>query len=166
MKILLLLLMIPVLADSQTIHVKDKEIYYEGKEHLGATPVDLVMMLPRLIDGLTSHYRVEEQAGDSVKLSARIRLNTPHHLIRYVNYNFRLKLLQSGYEYVIDSVFLTEQERGENVDTVSSKKLIENMEETGEIVGVTEKILNEIDMRFQKLVAVLRSEMKKNQPSR
>jgi hypothetical protein len=36
------------------------------------------------------------------------------------------------------------------------------MGETGAVVGETEKILNETDMRFEKLIAVLRSEMKKS----
>jgi hypothetical protein len=166
MKILLLILIVPVFAASQTIHVKDKEIYYEGKEHPERPPADLTIALPRLMDRLSSDYRIEEHAGDSINMSARMRLSTPYHLLRYVNYKLKLKRLPNGYEYVIDSVFLTDQERGEKVDTLSSEKLLENMEETGEIVGVTEKILNEIDMRFQKLIAMLRSEMKKSQPSR
>jgi hypothetical protein len=166
MKILLLILIVPVFAASQTIHVKDKEIYYEGKEHLDRPPADLTIALPRLMGRLSSDYSIEEHAGDSINTSARILLSTPYHLVRYVNYKLKLKRLSDGYEYVIDSVFLTDQERGEKVDTLSSEKLLENMEETGDIVGVTEKILNEIDMRFQELIAMLRSEMKKSQPSR
>jgi hypothetical protein len=135
MKTLLLLLILPVLAVGQTVHVKDKEIVYEGKVNLGGPPRDLTMTLTRVLAGEKEGYRVEDQDGDSIKAKAKMRLATPHHLIRYVNYNFKLRTLPNGYEYVIDSVFLTNQERGEKADTLSSKKLLDNMEDTGDIVG-------------------------------
>ncbi len=99
---------------------------------------------------------------DSLELHGRMRLNTPYPLVRYVNYRFRLTPLDNGYKYVIDSVFYTEQERGRPIDIVPGEEMVERMGETGAIVGDTEKILNETDMRFQKLIAVLRAEMKKS----
>jgi len=59
-------------------------------------------------------------------------------------------------------VSFTEQKRGEKPSTKSSKEVVDNMGEQGAIVGETEKLLNEVDMRFQKLLALLRSGIGQN----
>jgi hypothetical protein len=69
--------------------------------------------------------------------------------------------MENGFEYVIDSVFFTEKERGKKEVFKSSKEVIEGINETGKVVGETEKKLNETDMKFQKLLALLRSEISK-----
>jgi hypothetical protein len=81
--------------------------------------------------------------------------------MRTVDYSLQLKAKDNGYDYVIDSVSFTEQERGGKAVTKTSKEMLENMGETGKIVGDTEKILNETDMRFQQILAVIRASVKK-----
>ncbi|MGZ3950966.1 MAG: hypothetical protein ACXVBZ_06195 [Flavisolibacter sp.] len=165
MKTVLLLLLLPALGYGQTIHVKDKKIVYEGKENLGrpmkaVTTAELASML-----GVPGDHQGGGQVGASVAVNGSIRLHTTFPLKRYVNYTFKLTPLDSGYKYLIDNVYYTEQERGRQIDTLSSEKMLEKMGDTGDIVGDTEKILNETDMRFQKLIAVLRSEMKRVNPA-
>jgi hypothetical protein len=69
--------------------------------------------------------------------------------------------MENGYEYRIDSVSFTQKERGEKAVTKSSEDVIEGISETGKVVGETEKILNETDMKFQRVLALLRSEINK-----
>jgi hypothetical protein len=162
MKTVLFFLLFPAFAYGQTIHVKDKKIVYEGKEDLGRpmNPVTEVQ-LERIL-GIQGQHKAGELEEKSVAVYGRMKLKTPYPLMRYVNYRFKLTTLDSGYKYVIDSVYYTEQERGRKIDTFSSEKMVDRMGETGAVVGETEKILNETDMRFEKLIAVLRSEMKKS----
>ena len=161
MKTALLLLLFPVLAFGQTIHVKDKKIVYEGKENLGRPMPSLATADLGRILGVPGDHQASVKQGE-LEVYGKLKLQSPYPFIRYVNYRFKLTPLDSGYKYVIDSVYFTEQERGRRIDTISSEEMVEKMGETGKIVGETEKILNETDMRFQKLIAVVRSEMKKS----
>jgi hypothetical protein len=86
-----------------------------------------------------------------------MKLETPYNIIRTVTYSISVKAMKNGYSYLIDSVFFSEKVRGEKTVIKPSEEVLENMGETGPIVGRTEKILNETDMRFQKLLALLRS---------
>lgn len=162
MKTVLFFLLFPAFAFGQTIHVKDKKIVYEGKEDLGRRTNPVTEdQLERML-GIEGQHPAAELQEKSVAVHGRMKLKTPYPILRYVNYRFKLTPLDSGYKYVIDSVYYTEQERGRKIDTLSSEKMVNRMDETGAIVGETEKILNETDMRFEKLIAVLRSEMKKS----
>lgn len=160
MKALFLFLIIPVLSFGQTIHVQDEKIVYEGKEKIALSSSEIFGRIQKALPGLVSNYEVEEQSGNSVKARGKLKLQTPYYLVRTVTYSIKLSAVDNGYEYQIDSVSFNEQERGKKMVTKSSKEMLDNMSETGAIVGETEKILNETDMRFQKLLAVLKSKVK------
>ena len=156
-----MLIILPAFAFGQTIHVKDKKIVYEGKEDLGRRVRAISPASIRIMSGVSTDSVASEEVRDSLLVKGKMKLESPYHLKRYVNYCLKLTPLDNGYKYLIDCVYFTEQERGGKTDTLSSEKMLENMGDTGNIVGETEKTLNETDMRFQKLLAVLRKEMRK-----
>jgi hypothetical protein len=161
MKIVLLILLLPVFSYSQTVHVKDEKIVYTGSEKVKGTSTEILKQLQDKLPVIISGYKLDEQSPSSVKARGSFRLKTPYQLIRTVDYTIQLKTRENSYEYTIDSVSFTEQERGKKPVTKTSKEMVENMGETGKIVGDTEKILNETDMRFQQIFAVIRSSVKR-----
>jgi hypothetical protein len=160
MRILFLILILPTCLFGQTIHIKDEKIVYEGKEKVNLPAPETFSRIQQVLPTIVHNYKMEEQSENSIKARGQMKLETPYHLIRTVSYSIKLHSTEKGYEYTIDSVFFTEQERGEKANTVPSKEVVKNMGETGAIVGETEKILNETDMRFQKLLALLKSKVK------
>lgn len=163
MKFLFALLILPLFSASQTVHVKEERILYEGKEKVtGVSASHIYNSVQNILPSLVDNYKVEKQSADKVRARGQLKLKTPFNIIRTVDYSIELTPIQDGYEYLIDSVSFTEQKRGEKAVTKSSKEVLENMGEQGAVVGETERLLNEIDMRFQRLLAELRSEMSKN----
>jgi hypothetical protein len=159
MKVLLLCLLLPVFSLGQTIHTKDDKIVYEGKEKIALPTQEIFNNIEKALPKIVDSFRQDELSDSSIKGRGEFRLTTPYHLIRTVSYSIKVNATSSGYEYLIDSVSFKEQERGEKAVTKPSKEVLDDMEETGKIVGDTEKILNETDMRFQKLLAILKKEI-------
>lgn len=157
MKMLLLLLLLPVFAFAQTVHIKDEKIVYEGKEKINSASASQVFeRMQKVLPDIINNYKSEEQSAHSIKARGEMKLRTPYNVVRTVSYSIKVNALQDGYEYIIDSVAFTERERGGKISTKQSSEVLENMGETGKIVGDTEKLLNETDMRFQKLLALLK----------
>jgi hypothetical protein len=162
MKILFFLLLIPFYSQAQTIHVKDERIVYEGEVKMtGVAPSAIAEKMKKALPEIIQSYRVDQEGANSLRARGEFELTTPYHLIRTVKYTIDLKATDKGYQYKIDSVSFVEQERGKKATTRSSKDVLKDMGETGAIVGVTEKILNETDMKFQKMLAVLKYELGK-----
>jgi len=160
MKMLLLCLLLPVISVGQTVHIKDEKIVYEGKEKLQLPQHEIFNRIQQAVPKIIDHYQLEHQSDTSIKARGELKLKTPYHLVRIVEYSIKISSTESGYEYLIDSVIFKEQERGEKAVTRPSKEVVDDMGETGKIVGDTEKILNETDMRFQKLLTILKKEIK------
>jgi hypothetical protein len=160
MKILFLCLLLPVFTAGQTVHIKDDKIVYEGKEKLALPAQEISIKAQKALPKIINKYQLQGQSDHSISATGELKLKTPYHIIRTVLYSIKINSTESGYEYLIDSVIFKEQERGEKAITKPSKEVLDNMNETGKIVGDTEKILNETDMRFQKLLALLKKEMK------
>lgn len=158
MKFLFILLIVPVLSMSQTVHIKDEKINYEGTEKIaGLSAAEIFSRLEKQLPSIVDGFKEEKKSGASIKAKGTFKLRTPYNLVRSVSYFLTLKAMDEGYEYIIDSVSFTQKKRGEKTITMPSEKVVEGMSETGAIVGETEKILNETDMRFQKLLALLKS---------
>ena len=161
MKILLWFLLVPVFLFGQTIHTKDEQVIYEGEEKIALPSSDIFKRIQTILPGIVTNYSLESQSENSIGATGELILKTTHNIIRKVSYSIKIIAKENGYEYRIDSVFFIEQERGEKMMTRSSKEVLDNMGETGQIVGYTEKILNETDMRFQKLLDQLRYQTQK-----
>lgn len=158
MKFLFIFLIWPAFSIGQTVHIKDKEIFYEGKEKVeGLSTAEIFSRIQKLLPDLVNNYQEEEKSENSIKAKGQLRLQTPYNIIRKVSYVINVKATDKGYEYVIDSVFYYERERGRKATTRSSEDVLDGISETGKVVGETEKILNETDMRLQKLLALLRN---------
>ena len=162
MKSLFILLIVPVLSIGQTVHIKDDKIVYEGKEKVtGISATELANRIRNILPSIISDYKIVEQSTMTVKARGKLKLKTPYSIIRTVPYSIELRILEDGYEYQIDSVSFSEQKRGEKMIVKSSKEVLENMEETQPIIGEAERMLNEADMKFQKLLDFLRSGISK-----
>jgi hypothetical protein len=162
MKFLFILLIIPVVSIGQTVHIKDNKIIYEGKEKLeGLASAEIFSRIQKAVPELVDNYMLNKHAENSITATGQLKLKTPYPIIRTVSYSIAVNATDGGYEYKIDSVFFTEKERGGKQVTKSSTEVIEGISETGRVVGETEKILNETDMKFQRLLALLRSELSK-----
>jgi len=162
MKVLFLFLILPVFSFGQTIHIKDDKIVYEGKEKSTLPTKETFSRILQALPNIVDNYSIEQQSEDSIVARGELKLKAPHHIVRTVHYFLKINSTENGYEYLIDSVLFKERQRGEEVITIPSEKVVKNMDETGKVVGVTEKILNETDMKFQKLLALLRRETKKD----
>jgi hypothetical protein len=159
MKILLFCLLLPVLSLGQTIHIKEDKIVYEGKEKMASPALDIFNRAENALPKIVDNFHQDKISDHSIQGRGELKLTTPHHLIRTVTYSIKINTIDSGYEYLIDSVSFREQERGGKAVTKPSEEVLKDMEETGKIVGDTEKILNETDMRIQKLLAILKKEI-------
>jgi hypothetical protein len=158
MKLFFVLLVLPLFSTAQTVHVKDGSILYEGKETVAeASASEVYARIQNVLPSLIEDYQVEKRSLNKLRARGELKLKTPYNVIRTVDYSIELTAMQNGYEYVIDSVSFTEQKRGEKGGTRSSKEVLENMGEQGTVVSETERLLNETDMKFQKILAVLKA---------
>ena len=163
MKFFFALLLVPLFSASQTVHVKEGSIVYEGKEKVtGVSASEISKKIRNILPSLVDNYKIDKQSANGVRVRGELNLKTPFNIIRTVHYSIELKAIEDGYEYLIDSVSFTEQKRGEKPGTKSSKEVLDDMGEQGAIVGETEKLLNETDMRFQQLLALVRSGIGRN----
>ena len=162
MKIFFVFLLLPFFSFSQTVHVKDGNILYEGQEKVtGVSASEISRRIESVLSSIVSNYKVEKRSNDAIKARGELKLKTPYTIIRTVSYSIELTAIENGYEYLIDSVSFSEKRRGEKSTTKSSKEILDNMSEQGSIVGETEKLLNETDMRFQRLLALLKVRINK-----
>jgi hypothetical protein len=90
----------------------------------------------------------------------RIKLASPYHIIKTVEYILELSVDDGSYEYRIDSIYLKQVERGGKTTRISSEELLKGMDVSGPQSANAEKQLNEIDMNFQKLIDLVNTYMK------
>ncbi|HWJ92295.1 MAG TPA: hypothetical protein VNR87_14360 [Flavisolibacter sp.] len=166
MRYLLFFLLLPCAGFAQTVHLEDEQIVYKGKVKVDDVEKNELYQRARASIG----QRVKNDVGnfindstDKNKLSAQgvLRLQTPHSMIRKLFYRLTIEVEKEGYHYFIDSVFISEKIRGGKTTVIPSKKLVERMDISGPTSAQTEKLLNEIDMDFQKLIALLRSDIRR-----
>ena len=151
MKFLFLFLLLPLFSIAQTVHIKEEKINYEGKEQIeGVSSQQISERIRRQLAGIINNYKEEASSGNSIKAKGELNLTTPYNVVRSVAYTIILSPGDGGYEYLIEDVFFIERERGKKRVAKTSEEVLEGMTETGKLVGETEKILNETDMRFQK----------------
>ena len=167
MKVLLIALLLPVLSAGQTIHFEKKDILYKGNvKTAGTTATDLSANLSNAVQiaAKETKAKIDQQAGGQMLVAqGMVRMNAPFRIIRNVHFTLTLHPQGSGYDYRIDSVYITEKRRAGRETTRSSKELLEGIEDTGLKAIETERLLNEIDMRLQKVLAIIKRQMTNNQ---
>ena len=159
MKYLFLLLLLPLLSPAQTIHFKKKEIIYKGIESAsGLSATEVAGRLPNAVAMAAdkSDARMEIlSTGNPLTWKGTIKLNMPYHIVRTLHFTLQLTPKEGGYDYRIDSVSVIDRRRGDSVEVSSAEELLEGIEDTGPEAIEAERLLNEIDMRFQKLLVLL-----------
>lgn len=163
MKWLLLLLYFPYASFAQTIHFEKDEILYKGSVSLPGVPASEVAARfePAIAASMEGEIvGIQFPPGENTLVAeGAIALTTPFHIIRKVHFTLRLTANEAGYTYRVDSVAVTERRRGSKLKITSAKELLEGMEDTGVSGTANERLLNEIDLRLQKLLTVLASAM-------
>ena len=163
MKFLLILLLAPFYSIGQTVHIKDEKIVYEGNETVaGFSSEEIFARVQKILPDIVKNYTIDTLSAGSIKAKGQMKLSTPYPIIRTVSYSITVTTTEKGYEYKIDNVFFRQKERGGKEVVMPSSAVLEGIEETGKVVGETEKIMNETDMRFQKILALLRSSVSKD----
>jgi hypothetical protein len=164
MKFLFLFLLLPFLSQAQTIHFEKDEILYKGTVNImGLTAADVAARLPIAVAEANrkSDARVENQStGTSLTWKEEMKLNSPYHKIHTLHFLLTLIPKEGGYDYQVDSVSVIQKRRGGSTEVLSSKQLLKGIEETGAAAVVAEELLNEIDMRLQKLIVLLENNVK------
>jgi len=165
LKRVVFLLLIPVVTHGQTVHVDSNRIVYKGTVKPG--PVNKDELYARARNALFSN--VKEGKGSNVTannkdgiISAKgsVKLASPYHIIKTIEYILELSVGDGKYEYRIDSVYLKQVERGGKTTRISSEELLKGMDVSGAGSAAAEEQLNEIDMNFQKLIDLVNSFMK------
>jgi len=163
---ILLICFLPLRMFGQTIHVEeDRIVYKETVNVANASQAELYERARQAILHVKSGKQniVTENSDKGVIVAnGKIKLLTPYHLIRTVHYVFELAVEDGKYKYRIDSVYMIEKERGGKTTTISSEKMVKAVEETGVTSIEAEKKLNELDMNFQKIIALVNRDMKRS----
>ena len=158
--------LLPLNIYGQTVHIDEDRIVYKGTVDVAnASQAELYSRAKDAIQHVKAgkKNKIEERKGNEmIVASGKIKLATPYHIIRTVHYIFELTVEDGKYKYRIDSVYMTEKERGGKTITLSSEKMLKAVEETGPVSIEAEKQLNEVDMNFQKIIALVNGDMKKS----
>ena len=170
MKLLIIGLLFPLFTIGQTIHHNGEKIIYKGSVKLDANALTeirdrLQLVLPEVAGKMTDSILIQS-TEDELQALGSIRLQSPYHIIKKVHFTMLLKPSVRGYDYSVDSIYVTEKRRGWKEKKTQSEELIEALEETGNAAVELEILLNEIDLRIQKLLTVLENQMKTKKPGR
>src|SRR6267154_277625 len=97
LKYITLFLFVPVITCGQTAHLEENKIVYKGTVKLESA--DKEELYTRAKNTLTN-------------VKGNIKLASPYHIIRSVEYVLELSAENGKYKYRIDSVYIKEKERG------------------------------------------------------
>jgi len=162
MKRLIVLLLAPIFSYSQTIHRDKDEILYKGNVNMvGLQKSEMIARLQHAVQiaAEESHAEVETKpTGNNLVSVGEMKLTSPYHIKLSLLFNLHVTPTGNGYQYRIDSVKVREMKRYSRTTIKSSKDLLEGIEETGLTAIAAEKLLNEIDLRLQKLLTILERE--------
>lgn len=166
MKLILFFLLLPVFAATQSVNVKDNKIVYKGTVKVAfASREQLVVKVKQTILHLDDRYNPKINQNDSettrVWFEGTMKLSSTDHVSRKVEYIGEINLKNGGYEYRIDSVYLFQKEPGHPGTRIPSEELLKKMESSGPVAASTERLLNEIDMNFQKLIDQINNDLSK-----
>ena len=167
-KQLVFFLLIPAVTYGQTVHVDSNRIIY--KVTVKVDSVNKERLFARAKNAIVNNVKEDSIVIDNKEkgiISAKgcIKLASPYHIIKKVEYILELSVDDGKYEYRIDSVSIKQVERGGKTTRIYSEELLKGLDVTvsGFVPGSgdIEKQLNEIDMNFQKLIALVKADMKK-----
>jgi hypothetical protein len=162
-RILLLILLLPLYTSAQTVHLEDDKIVYKGKEKLGN--LDKGEIYKRINSAIAKYISVVDHKLDSsyeegnVTARGKLKLSSTYSLLRSLQFTIKFTITDEEYKYKIDSVYIDQHERGGKTTEIPSEELVKLMDVSGPVAADTEKKLNEIDMEFQKIIALIKREV-------
>ena len=160
-------LLIPAVTFGQTVHIDSNRIVYKGTVKLDS--VNKEELFARAKNALFNNVKEDSIVTDNkekgkIAVKGSIKLASPYPIIKKVEYILELSVGDGKYEYRIDSVHIKQIERGGKTIMIHSEELLIGLDVTvsGFVPGSgnVEKQLNEIDMNFQKLIALVNGDMK------
>ena len=160
--------MIPTVTFGQTIHIDSNRIVYKGTVKLDAVNKD--ELYARARNAMFNNVKEDSIVTDNkekgmISAKGSIKLASPYHIIKKVEYILELTVEDGKYEYRIDSVSIKQAERGGKTTRIYADELLKGLDLTASgfvpRYGDVEKQVNEIDMNLQKLIALVNTDMKK-----
>ena len=162
-------LLIPAVTFGQTVHIDSNRIVY--KETVKLDSVNKEELFARAKKTIFNNVKggkesdvIDNNEKGMISAKGSIRLGSRYHIIKTVEYIFELSVDDGKYEYRIDSVHIKLVERGGKTTRIDSEELLIGLDVTvsGFVPGSgnVEMQLNEIDMNFQKLIALVNADMK------
>ena len=165
-KYIIFVLLTPMMTSAQTVHVDSERIVYKGTVRLDAVNKDELFARAKYV--FSSHTTgdkkliiTDSNEKEMIIAKGTMRLASPYSIISTVEYIFELSPDEGGFKYRIDSVYIKETERGGKTNKISSEELLKGMDMSGSVAAATEKKLNEIDMKFEKIIDLVITAMKK-----
>lgn len=164
-KNLFYLLLWPSVTYGQTVHIDEDRIVYKGAVNVGGihreglyeTAKQAIYENVKGSQGNT----IEDRQNGRIAAKGTIKLTTPYNLIRTVGYVLVLSVEEGGYKYRIDSVYMKQVERGGKTIKIPSTEVVKGIEATGPEAVEAEKVLNEIDLKFQKILVLISRDIRK-----
>jgi len=163
-------LLISGVAFGQTVHVDSNRIVYRGTVKLDSVNREELFarakyaIFNNVKEGKVSIVTDNKEKG-IISAKGSIKLASPYHIIKKVEYILELSVDDGKYEYRIDSVSIKQVERGGKTTRIYSEELLKGLDVTvsGFVPGsaIVEKQLNEIDMNFQKLIDLVSADMER-----
>ncbi|HKC34972.1 MAG TPA: DUF4468 domain-containing protein [Chitinophagaceae bacterium] len=166
-KQIIFLLLIPTVTFGQTIHIDSNRIVYKGAVKLDAVNKD--ELYARARNAIFNNVKEDSIVTDNkekgmISAKGSIKLASPYHIIKKVEYILELTVEDGKYKYRIDSVSIKQVERGGKTTRIYADELLKGLDLTasGFVPGYgnVEKQVNEIDMNFQKLIDLVNGDMK------
>src|SRR5438034_213011 len=127
MKLLLFILLVPILAFGQTVHIENDKIIYKGTVKMENPGQEELFARAKkaMLNHVTKNVEasMNDRAGNKIAGRGNIRLKSPYYLIKTVEFDFELTVKNGEYSYRIDSVVLKQIERGGKTILISSEDL-------------------------------------------
>ena len=163
MKWLLILLFIPFSSFCQTVHLDEDKIVYKGSVKTSASFNEMQQAVAKAIGQAKSKIISwqTDSSSNEITADAEMKLKSDRAMLNSMRYVFKIALKEGFYHYKIDSVYVLSKEIGYETTTITSKELVEKLDDTGPVASAAEKQLNEIDMRFEQLTDLLKNYLKK-----
>jgi len=167
-KLLRLLFLFPVMAYGQTVHIDDDRIVYKGTVKVGQISKDNLYesVKQAIYDNVSRSKKntlLDDKTNGRIAVKGKMKLTTPYHLVRTVGFLLEVIVDDGGYKYRIDSVYMVQVERGGKTIKARSGDVYKGIEATGPESVEAEKIVNEIDLKFQKMLVLIKSDIRKEE---
>src|SRR6266480_4380908 len=109
-KHIVFLLLVPAVSYAQTVHVDEDRIVYKGTVTIAN--VDKEELYERAKESIRNKVKKtkdniakDNKQNGMIAVKGKIKLSTPYHLIRKVEYLLELSADDGSYKYRIDSVY-------------------------------------------------------------